>query len=133
MKALLAVFTRIHPYLPVFYQMYTPSLPVFTRIYPCFSLRDPGNVCVLLPLGSPWTGPKQPYVHVPVVPWLAVAVHDPWMCVLGGYLGGVYRVGNTGGYMGGLYRVLPTDRAEPVQPPTSGAGPGSPARAGVGG
>ena len=85
---------------------------------------DPYYGCVLLPLGSPTAIPKRSYVHVPVVPGSGMAVHDPWMCVLGGCLGR----GITGGW-GGVYRVRGSTTQPPraeVQTRTSEAGPGSP-------
>ena len=89
--------------------------------------------CVLIPLGSPTRCLKRSFVHVPVVPWPGV----PFVLagdadVLAGWVPGwVYRV-----VIQGCTRVGYTG-TQPVRcsrsPVPSGAGPGSPSGAGVGG
>ena len=81
--------------------------------------------CVLIPLGSPWTGPKVSYVHVPVDPvpegstGCRYIVGSGW--VPGGYSGWVYRVG--------IWRAIPVPtqslpRCEAHRrPATAGSGP----------
>ena len=53
--------------------------------------RDPETRLYSIPLGSPTTCSKRPYVHVPVVPYMSV--HDAQN-------GGAGRVGIQGGYTG---------------------------------
>ena len=80
---------------------------------------DPGNVCVLLPLGSPTVSPKRSYVHAASTPSAAGSVHMRW-CT-----GGVwYWVGILGGYTGWVYGVLYR-----VLPSCSRRGPGTAERA----
>ena len=84
---------------------------------------DPYNGCVLIPLGSPTWGPE---VRVRAVSGgVLVRVRVRGM-VQDGYTGWVYWVGNTGEY-------YPATQPAAARSPTSGAGPGSPAGAGVGG